>query len=303
VGPDDLPSPRVAFVGQRSFFAAHALSGSAGGVEGTFVDVRVGGDATDANAELRQLDPDVVVALRPDAIPPGTLDGLRARVLGVVTEPLPGANRPDHPNLTYNLAELERADAGALDRVIVTDPDSADAAARVLGPVWRTMPLPVDDALYAAPRATRRPPRIIFIGYSTMHREETLIGLKHEFDLPHYAYGLTGDDLREVLHEADAGLLVPAEAELPVFEDTMLLHLAAGHLVVAQQPPPGNTYGLKPGRDYLQVADRDELRLRVAQLHDAPDAYDRIRVQGHQASLPFAASRVWPRVVADLLSR
>ena len=133
-----------------------------------------------------------------------------------------------------------------------------------------------------------------------MHREQTLIGLKHEFDLPHYAYGLIGDDLREVLHEADTGLVVNGEAGLGVFEDTMLLHLAAGHLVIAE--PPAHRHGLRPGRDYLEIGDRDDLRLRVAQLHRAPDAYDRIRVQGHHAARPFAASKVWPRVVADLLA-
>jgi hypothetical protein len=299
VGRDDLSQPvRVAFLGQRTLFAAHALHTPAGGLEPGFFDPR---DAAVAD-ELRSFAPDVVVAFRPDTLPAGALDGLDAKVLGVVTEPLPGGGaRPDHPNLHYNRAELARADAGAFDRVIVTDPASAAAAAELL-PVWRTMALPVDDALYRAPRAPARPPRIIFLGYSTMHREETLIGLKHEFDLPHYAYGLQGEDLREVLHEADAGLVVNGEAGLAFFEATMLLHLAAGHLVFAEPLPPEHRHGLRPGRDYVEVTDRDELRLRVAQLHATADVYDRVRVQGHHASLPFAASKVWPRVIADLLA-
>jgi hypothetical protein len=287
---------RVAFLGQRTLFAAHALQTAAGGLEPAFFDPR----AEDVAEALRAHRPDVVVAFRPDAVPPGALEGLGdAKVLGVVTEPLPGGGRAHHPNLDYNLAELARADAARFDRVIVTDPRSADAAAAIL-PVWRAMPLPVDDALFRAPRPTRRPPRIIFLGYSTMHREETLIGLKHEFDLPHYAYGLQGDDLREVLHEADAAIVVNGEAGLELFEDTILLHLAAGHLVLAERIPAH--YGLNPGRDYVAVAGRDDLRLRVAQLHAAADVHDRVRIQGHHASRPFAASRVWPRVVADLLA-
>jgi hypothetical protein len=299
---------RVAFVGQRTFFAAHALHAPAAGLDPAFVDVRVGEDPAAARARLDELAPGVVVAFRPDAIPAGTLDGLdpeRTRVVGVVTEPLPGGDRPPHPNLEYNQAELARASATRFDQLVVTDARSAATAAELLGAPARTLPLPVDDRLYAAPRAAavprRRAPRVIFLGYSTLHREETLIGLKHEFDLPHYAYGLLDDDLAEVLHGADAGLVVGGEAGLGVFEDTMMVHLAAGHLVIAEALP-GPRYGLRPGHDYLEVADRDELRLRVAQLHRAPDAYDRVRIQGHHASLPFAASRVWPRVIADVLA-
>lgn len=284
---------RVAFLGQRTFFAAHALSAPAGGLEPAFFDPR----SEDVGDALRDWRPDAVVAFRPDTVPAGALDGLDAKVLGVVTEPLPGP--ADRPNLAYNLAELSRADAALFHRVIVTDPRSADAAARIL-PLWRALPLPIDDALYRAPRPSARPPRIIYLGHSTMHREETLIGLKHQFDLPHYAYGLQGDDLREVLHEADAGIVVNGEAGLGLFEDTILLHLAAGHLVLAEAVP--GRYGITPGRDYVAVGDRDELRLRVAQLHAAPDVYDRVRIQGHHAARPFAASRVWPRVIADLLA-
>lgn len=285
---------RVVFLGRRAFFGAHVLSAPAGGVEPAFVEARGRDDDRDAiRAAIAQHAPDAVVVFRPDAVPPGTLDALGAtRVVGVVTDPLQGN--------AYNQAELARAETAAFDRVVVTDPRSVDPA-RALGlPVWRTLPLPVDDALYRAPRPSARPPRVIYVGHSTMHREETLIGLKHEFDLPHYAYGLIGDDLREVLHEADAGLVVGDDAGLGVLDHTMLLHLAAGHLVVAE--PPHERRGLVPGVHYLEAADREAFRRIVARLHETPDAWDRVRVQGHHAARPFAASRVWPRVVADLLA-
>jgi hypothetical protein len=280
---------RVVFLGRRALFGAHALDGA------PFVDVRGRDDDADAiAARLRDHAPEAVVAFRPDAIPPGALDAIKngARVLGVVTDPLAGN--------AYTQAELARADAAVFARVIVTDPASADAARDLGLPVWRTLPLPVADHLFRAPRPTRRPPRIIYLGHSTMHREETLIGLKHEFDLPHYAAGLMGDDLREVLHEADVGLVVGEEPGRGVLEHTLLLHLAVGHLVLAE--PPRERRGLLPGVHYLEAADRDALRRLVARLHETPDAYDRVRVQGHHAARPFAASKVWPRVVADLLA-
>jgi hypothetical protein len=284
---------RVVFLGRRALFGAHVLSAPVGGVEPAFVEARGRGDDPAAlRGALAEHAPDVVVVLRPDAIPPGALAGLDAQVLGVVTDPLQGN--------AYNQAELARAEVTAFDRVIVTDPRSIEPA-RALGlPVWRSLPLPVDDALYRAPRPSARPPRIIYLGHSTMHREETLIGLKHEFDLPHYAYGLLDDDLRDVLHAADAGLVVGNDPGLGVLDHTMLVHLAAGHLVVAE--PPHERRGLLPGVHYLEAADRDAFRRIVARLHATPDAWDRVRVQGHHAARPFAASRAWPRIVADLLA-
>jgi hypothetical protein len=286
VDAEDLLS-RVAFVGQRAYIGTAVPPGA------PFVEVRANDeDGGAVNAALRATSPRAIVAFRPNTLPPRALDGLDGTpVLGVATEPL---------TVPYNLAELARVDRSLLARLVVTDPGSFDPARAAGLPAWRAMPLPVGDDYYNRPRRSGRPPRIIFIGYSTMHREQMLIGLKHEFDLPHYAHALMGDDLREVLAEADVGLVVHPEDGLDVFEDTILLHLAAGHLVLAEPLEP--RYGLVPGRDYVEVADRDELRLRVAQLHRAPEAYDRVRVQGHHASLPFAASRVWPRVIQDFLA-
>ena len=120
--------PRAAHV-----FGAHALGEAAGGLEPAFFDTR---DPRVGDA-LRDWRPGSSWPSAPTTSPAGALDGLdRARVLGVVTEPLPGGGRADHPNLHYNRAELARADARRFDRVIVTDPSSADAAAALL-PVWR----------------------------------------------------------------------------------------------------------------------------------------------------------------------
>jgi hypothetical protein len=248
---------------------------------------------------LRRFDPHVVVAFRPEILPPGTMDAIPAPVVGFVTEPMPRSGRPSHPNHEYNLAELRKVDRGNVDRAIVFDALSWDAAAELL-PVWRAMPLPVDDRLYHAPKPSRRPPRTIFIGYSTMHRETSILGLKHEFDLPHYAHALMGEELDEVLAGADVGLNVHGEEWLRSFENRVLLHLAAGSLVITEELEP--LYGLEPGIDVLQVADRHELSLRVHQLQQMPDMYDRVRIRGHHKSRQFAASKVWPRVIADLFA-
>jgi hypothetical protein len=237
------------------------------------------------------------VLFRPEIVPAGTFAEVRAPVLGFVTEPLPRAGRAPHPNLEYNLAELRKVDRGNVDRVICFDPNGWDAARELL-PAWRCMPLPVADWVYREPTPSRRPPRIIFIGFSTMHRETTILPLKHELDLPHYAHALMGQELREVLAASDVGINVHNDATLISFENRVLLHLAAGHLVVSEPLDP--QFGLEPGLDYLHVDDADDLRLRVQQIHRRPGAYDRVRIRGHHKSRQFRASHVWPRVIADL---
>ena len=63
------------------------------------------------------------------------------------------------------------------------------------------------------------------------------------------------------------------------------------------------THGLEPDIDYLEVSSPEQL-LRV--LHAAvahPRAYMRVRVRGRRKAEAFRASRVYPRLIADLFAR
>jgi hypothetical protein len=302
-----LPYPRptggrslhVAFVGQRTYFEVCAPHAAAGGIAPRFVDFRGGANTGELIAALGDFEPDVVVVFRPEIIPAGLFSSLRRPVLGFTTEPLPRAGEPSHDNLDWNLAELERADHGNFDRVICFDPYGWEAAAARL-PAWRCMPLPVDDRLYRPVTPARRPPRAIFIGYSTMHREQYLLRSKHEFDIGHYAHGLMREDLRETLATADVGINLHGAAWPLSFENRVLLHLACGHLVISEPLEP--TFGLEPGIDFIEVKGRDEFSLRMHQVHQRPDAYERVRIRGRDKADQFRASRVWPAVVRDLLA-
>jgi hypothetical protein len=290
---------RVAFVGQRTYFEACAMPAAAAGVQPLFIDFRDGAPTAPVLEALERFDPHAVVLFRPENLPAGTFSGLRAPVVGFLTEPLPRHGRSSHPDLEYNLAELRRVDRDNVDRVICFDPLGWEAAAELL-PTWRSMPLPVADDLYRRPTPSRRPPRVVFIGYSTMHRETALLSLKHEFDLPHYAHGLMGRELREVLAASDAGINLHGDRWLVSFENRVLLHLASGHLVISEPLDP--KYGLDPGLHYVEVGDQYDLDLRVHQLTQQPDAYDRVRIRGHHFSQQFRASLVWPRVIGDLFA-
>ena len=301
----DLPYPlpaeggpvRVAFVGQRTYFEACSMAAPAAGVQPRFIDFRGGTETAPMLEQLQRFAPHAVVVFRPEIVPAGTFAQLPAPVLGFLTEPLPRPGGEPHPHLEYNLAELRKVDRGNVDRVICFDPNGWSAADALL-PVWRSTPLPVADWVYRAPTPSRRPPRIIFIGFSTMHRETTILPLKHALDIPHYAHALMGRELREVLAASDVGINVHNDATLISFENRVLLHLAAGHLVVSEPLDP--QFGLEPGLDYVHVGNPDDLRLRVHQIHRRPAAYDRIRIRGHHKSRQFRASHVWPRVIGDL---
>jgi len=288
---------RVLFIGQGTYFAASALHAPAGGIEPRFVDFRGGenlGEVTDA---LRVFRPHVIVAFRPELLPAGLLADAGAAVIGVAPDPLPRAGEGPYEGADWSLQQLATTDPANIDRLIVCDAAGADTVPGEL-PLWRAMPLPVDDRLYRPLRPPGPTPRVVFIGHSTQHRESYLLSIKHDFDIGHYAHALTGEQLEAVLDAADVGLVLHSDRLPQAFEHQVLVHLAAGHLVISEPLSP--TYGLEPNIDFVQVVDDDYFRQRVHQVVQNPTVFDRVRVRGRTKVEQFRASVVWPAVVADL---
>jgi hypothetical protein len=286
---------RVAFVGQRLYFSACALSAPVAGIEPHFVDHRGGADPLAMLRRLDDLRPHVVVVFRPEIVGPGLFDDLPAATLGFNTEPLPRGPAV-HPDQLFRLSELAQTDAGQFDRIVTFDPLSAQAAASHL-PVWRSLPLPVDDRLFAPVRAPGRPPRVVFVGYSTEHRERYLVDAKHHFDVLHIAHGVSGERLHDLFARTDVAINLHGEG-YPSFENRVCLHLAAGHLVLSEPLSP--LHGLEPGIDFVEVRSPAALVEAIAGLRDHDGVHDRVRRRGRRKAEQFRASRVWPRVLADL---
>lgn len=294
---------RVAFVGQETYFSQCAPHAPAGGVTPRFFDFRAGtgDDPVQLRAALEDWGAQVVVVFRPEIIAPGAFHGIRALTLGYVTEPLsrdPESEDDAHPDLDWRESELALTDASNFDRIVAFDPLVAQTADRH-APIWRSLPLPVDDRVYAKVVASARPgPRPLFVGYSTEHRERFLINAKHEYDVLHYAHGLHGAELRDVFARTDVAINLHGEP-YPSFENRVLLHLAAGHLVISEPLSP--THGLEPGIDFVEIRRPDELMTTLYQLRRRPDTFERIRRRGRAKAEDYRASRVWPRVIGDLL--
>jgi hypothetical protein len=293
---------RLAFVGQSTFFEACALaSGDDPRFEARFHEYRTGGDVASLLSGLAAFDPDVVVVYRPEIIPRGAFSGLRATTLGFLTEPLPRTGNgagASHADLERRLWELRHVDAGNFDRIVAFDPLIAATADRVL-PVWRSVPLPVADRYYrtvGAPDPTAPP---LFVGRSTEHREAVLTPSKHRFDVLHLAFGVDAARLERLMDEHWVAINIHNEP-YPSFENRVCLHLAAGHLVLTEALSP--THGLESGIDYLEFENGDHLERMLWTLRHDATVWQSVRVRGRRKAEQFRASRVYPRIVGDLLA-
>lgn len=263
----------------------------------SFVDYRAGVDVGPALAQLEQLAPDVVVAFRPELIPAGAFGDLDAITLGYLTEPLPRSPGRAHADLVRRLGYLEMLDPGNFDRIVSFDPLMVEAVEQV-APVWRSLPLPVADEHFAPVPAGRLGARALFVGRSTAHREMFLTPAKHHFDVVHVAHGADDDMLAKLLAESDVGINLHNE-NYPSFENRCATILAAGNLLVSEPLSP--THGLEPAIDFIEVTVPEELQRALFNVAHHPDAYRRMRIRGRMKAEYFRASRVYPKLVADLL--
>jgi hypothetical protein len=288
---------RLAFVGQQTYFEACALDERSARVRTAYVDFREGADPVAMRAALDRFAPHAVVVFRPEIVPGGTFDGLRALTIGFLTEPIPrdASARKSHIDLRRRREDLRKADPGNFDRTVAFDPLIVPTADEIL-PVWRALPIPVADRFYAPATPIDRQPRLAFIGRSTPHREAFLRHPKHELDILHVAFGLHGAELDALMATIDVAVNVHNEP-YPSFENRVCLHLAAGHLVVSETLSP--THGLEPGIDYLEFSEPDQLLSMLRTVARHPGAYQRVRVRGRRKAEQYRASVVWPRLVTD----
>lgn len=292
---------RLAFVGQQTYFRACAIEQDTPAVAVTFVDHRAGRDAAPMRAALDAFAPDAVILFRPETVPPGVLADLPAPVLGFLTEPISRA-AADGSALHWDLEQRRRAlaalDPANVDRLVSFDPLIVPTADEVME-VWRSLPIPVSDRLYRPVRRVDGTPRMIFVGRSTVHRERFLADVKHRYDCLHIAFGVQADDLEHLLEAYDITFNIHNEP-YPSFENRVLLHLAAGHLVISEPLSP--THGLEPGVDYVEVETPAALLAAATAAREDPDAFHLMRVRGRQKAELVRASRVWPALVRDMVA-
>jgi hypothetical protein len=292
------PRLRVAFVGQSVYFRQCAMEVDAGGLEPSFFDFRAGSPGPRLLDDLLELDPDVVLVFRPEIIPAGLFDALRAVTIGYLTEPLPRSPADRHADLGQRLWWLQQVDPANFDRIVSFDPLIAETAERIL-PVWRSLAIPVADSMFMDLKPRAAPPRMLFIGRSTEHREQLLAPVKQRHPIVHIGHGLFGDPLRRVLAGSDVQLNLHNNP-YPSFENRVCLALAAGHLVISEPLSP--THDLQQGIHYLQASTASELAALVDRLAAEPDAFEDVQAAGRRQGERFRASRVYPQLLRDAIA-
>lgn len=290
-----MAPPRVAYVGQSTFFEACVPARE----HETFVEFRENVEPLPMRDALDRFEPDAVVVFRPETLPPGILADLDAAIVGFLTEPVPRSlDGTPHPDLAKRARDLRRLDPRNVDRIVSFDPNIVPVADQVM-PVWRSLPIPVADRLYRDPRPLSSPPRLVFIGRSTPHRETYLRPVKARYDLLHVAFGAGVADLGRFLAEHELTLNLHNEP-YPSFENRVCLHLAAGHLVISEPLSP--QHGLEPGRDYVVVESPAELMRALARIEADPVWAERVRACGRAKAEAYRASTTFDRLVGDLLA-
>lgn len=250
---------RVAFVGEGPLLDAHA--------------------PTAANSSAA----DVTVIFDPHSFSVEEVESLPGITLGVLTGGLPHGGA--------------LGGAEAVDRLVCFDP--ALTGTRVgHAEIWRAIPPPVSDGFFAPARRSHAAPRAMSVGRSTEHREAMLMPAKHHHDLLQVCHGVSGAALVELCAEYDVGVYV-ARQWGPSFGWQAAMHLAAGHLLLAERLDPA--HGLECGIDYLPIDSPDDLVHRLDRLLRFPEMAWSVRVRGRRKAEHFRASAMFARIAHDVL--
>ena len=238
-------------------------------------------------AKLARFDPDVTVVFDPAALEADLLAELPGVTLGLL-----GAGAPAQLQPSVVVA-IER-----LDRLVSFNPGLTGTSVGS-AEIWRAVPPPVSDRLFAAVQALHHAPRAMSIGRSTAYRESMLMPAKHHHDLLQMIHGVSGAPLAELLSEYDVGVHVSPEGP-GGFGQQVCLHLAAGQLLMST--PLAVTHGLEREIDFLQFDSPEGLVWSLERLARFPEMYQRVRVRGRLKAEQYRASRLFERLLGDLLA-
>ncbi|HYM54823.1 MAG TPA: hypothetical protein VES97_05635 [Solirubrobacteraceae bacterium] len=275
---------RVAFVGSPVWLDGCAPTQATHGLTPERFTIAATVDAEPTLAAIASFRPHVTVVFDPPSVPAEALRLLSGVTLGVLV-----AGAPEE-GVAPALEELDR---------LVSFAPALTGAQVGRNEVWRAIPPPVGDTIFDAVRPLCHAPRAMSIGRSSAHREEMLMPAKHHHDLLQVIHGVSGEPLQELLRECDVGVFVAREPG-GGFGPQVGMHLAAGHLLLAEELTPA--HGLERNIDYLHVDSPDGLVWILERLGRFPEMYQRIRVRGRLKAEQYRASRLFRRLAYDLLA-
>ena len=176
---------------------------------------------------------------------------------------------------------LEQVDAANFDRIVSFDPLIAETAAERAAACGARCRSPSPTACSWTCASARSPPRLLFVGRSTEHREQLLAPVKRAHPIVHIGHGLFGEQLLRFLRGSDVQLNLHNNP-YPSFENRVCIALAAGHLVISEplSPQPRADAGTRLSSRSTHPA---ELLALVDELAREPDAFSEVQAAGRVA--------------------
>jgi hypothetical protein len=242
----------------------------------------------------------VCVVFDPCSLGPGCVGELPGVTLGFLVGESDPTREPDSGEKAARGERVAawRATLPLLARAVTFDP--ALSGSSIEGKeVWRAVPASVSDLYYLPVRRLSGPPRAMSIGRSTRYREHRLLACKHHHDLLQVIHGVSGAPLLELLAAHDVGVHVPARAG-GGYAHQVGIHLAAGQLLFSEELVPA--HGLEVDIDFLQFDSPEGLVWSLERMASFPEMYQRVCVRGRMKAEQYRASRMFARLVHDLLA-
>ena len=223
-------------------------------------------------------------------------------ILGFLTEPISreaGGAAALHWDLEQRRRAMARLDRANVDRLVSFDPlivadrrrgdGRSGARCRSPSPIASTAPCSPSTARRGC-SSSAAPPCIASATCSTSSTASTACTSRSAIQV---------QELEGLLDRHQITFNIHNEP-YPSFENRVLLHLAAGHLVISEPLSP--THGLVAGADFVEIDSPEELLAAATAARATPEAFHDVRVSGRQKVEQMRASRVWPALVADLFA-
>jgi hypothetical protein len=249
-------------------------------------------------SDLLAYDADFNIFFRGEHVPNEVLKKLQGYKINLSSEPFP---REIHNHIEYSGDSLERYRFFKLirfkpfDYVFHYDAASLSYMQRDGLILSGEFAFPVATDLYK-PMDVPKTWDIFFIGRSTNHRELYFGQLKHYYNFLHVAHGLWGAELAKYISASRISLNVHAENEIS-WEPRLQMMLACGAFVISEPVTPNAI--LRPGTDFIEVSNSEEMYKTVSYYLDNEEERKRISKNGYLRVQECLSSK---RVFNDLLT-
>ena len=274
------------FVGQRVYFGKTSYNGSKLGIHSNFVSYTYDEPWEIALAQVKKLNPQVVVVYRPEVYDEKFLEILKQDFITVAyfTEPLPFLGYEAEFDLIRRYEPFENYDMSNCDFNVIYN----SVTCKVLSDKSKIVlshPIPVSDDLFVQKSDLSESSGGIFLGRVTKERNEYLMPLKHRINLTVIDHG----EVNESFFSKFFFAINLHSDSYPNFENRIFYHMAQSLLVLTEPIIPD--YGLEEGKHYVGFNTPDGLKEVALDILNNKSKYDKIAKNGFIFAQEYSTSK------------